>query len=122
VWAVGPGPNRRARGLATTSVQCTLISRKAGVIVDFSEPVEHRDLRDAIRPITDKYGCAYFVERAAAHEPTTELWQDLAHHGFSEGTVKSHLKHIARKLDTSSRAAAVALYAGIATAHAGESR
>jgi DNA-binding CsgD family transcriptional regulator len=38
---------------------------------------------------------------------------------ISEGTVKSHLKHIARKLNTSSRAAAVAVYAGIATAHAG---
>jgi DNA-binding CsgD family transcriptional regulator/GAF domain-containing protein len=35
---------------------------------------------------------------------------------ISEGTVKSHLKHIARKLNTSSRAAAVAVYAGIATA------
>ena len=41
---------------------------------------------------------------------------------ISEGTVKSHLKHIARKLNTSSRAAAVAVYAGSATAHAGESR
>jgi len=50
--------------------------------VDFSEPVEYHHLRDAIRAITDKYGCAYFAERAAAHEPTTELWQDLAHHGF----------------------------------------
>ena len=37
---------------------------------------------------------------------------------ISEGTVKSHLKHIARKLKTSSRAAAVAVYAGIATADA----
>ena len=35
---------------------------------------------------------------------------------ISEGTVKSHLKHIAKKLNTSSRAAAVATYAGIATA------
>jgi DNA-binding CsgD family transcriptional regulator/GAF domain-containing protein len=41
---------------------------------------------------------------------------------ISEGTVKSHLKHIARKLKTSSRAAAVAVYAGIATAGAGESQ
>jgi DNA-binding CsgD family transcriptional regulator/GAF domain-containing protein len=40
---------------------------------------------------------------------------------ISEGTVKSHLKHIARKLNTSSRAAAVAVYAGIATAHPGDS-
>ncbi|MCW2689639.1 MAG: response regulator containing a CheY-like receiver domain and an DNA-binding domain [Mycobacterium sp.] len=41
---------------------------------------------------------------------------------ISEGTVKSHLKHIAKKLHTSSRAAAVAVYAGIATADAGVSR
>jgi DNA-binding CsgD family transcriptional regulator/GAF domain-containing protein len=34
---------------------------------------------------------------------------------ISEGTVKSHLKHIAKKLNTSSRAAAVATYAGIAS-------
>src|SRR6201993_558223 len=39
---------------------------------------------------------------------------------ISEGTVKSHLKHIARKLKTSSRAAAVAVYAGTATAYPGE--
>jgi DNA-binding CsgD family transcriptional regulator len=41
---------------------------------------------------------------------------------ISEGTVKSHLKHIARKLHTPSRAAAVAVFAGIATADAWESR
>ena len=41
---------------------------------------------------------------------------------ISEGTVKSHLKHIARKLKTSSRAAAVAVYAGIASTGARESR
>ena len=40
---------------------------------------------------------------------------------ISEGTVKSHLKHIAKKLNTSSRAAAVAVYAGIATAVTGAS-
>jgi alkylation response protein AidB-like acyl-CoA dehydrogenase len=52
------------------------------VIVDFSEPAEYRDLRAAIGAVTDKYGAGYFAERAAAHEPTTELWQDLARHGF----------------------------------------
>jgi DNA-binding CsgD family transcriptional regulator len=41
---------------------------------------------------------------------------------ISEGTVKSHLKHIARKLNTSSRAAAVAVYAGIAAVDTGASR
>jgi len=41
---------------------------------------------------------------------------------ISEGTVKSHLKRIAKKLNTSSRAAAVAVYSGMATADAGGSR
>jgi DNA-binding CsgD family transcriptional regulator len=41
---------------------------------------------------------------------------------ISEGTVKSHLKHIAKKLNTSSRAAAVAIYGGLATADAGADR
>jgi alkylation response protein AidB-like acyl-CoA dehydrogenase len=50
--------------------------------MDFSEPAEHLDLRAAIGAVTDKYGAGYFAERAAAHEPTTELWQDLARHGF----------------------------------------
>jgi DNA-binding CsgD family transcriptional regulator/GAF domain-containing protein len=35
---------------------------------------------------------------------------------ISEGTVKSHLKHIAKKLNTSSRAAAVATYGGLVSA------
>jgi alkylation response protein AidB-like acyl-CoA dehydrogenase len=50
--------------------------------MDFSEPTEHTELRAAIGAVTDKYGSDYFAERAAAHEPTAELWQDLAHHGF----------------------------------------
>ncbi|MDT7737807.1 MAG: hypothetical protein QOK09_1176 [Mycobacterium sp.] len=50
--------------------------------MDFSEPPEIRDLRQAIGAVTDKYGAGYFAERAAAHEPTTELWRDLAQHGF----------------------------------------
>ncbi|MDT5200375.1 MAG: hypothetical protein QOH34_1897 [Mycobacterium sp.] len=50
--------------------------------MDFSEPPELRDLRQAIGAVTDKYGAGYFAERAAAHEPTTELWRDLAQHGF----------------------------------------
>jgi len=50
--------------------------------VDFTEPSEHRDLRDAVGALTDEYGPAYFAERAMAHEPTTELWRDLARHGF----------------------------------------
>jgi DNA-binding CsgD family transcriptional regulator len=41
---------------------------------------------------------------------------------ISEGTVKSHLKHIAKKLNTSSRAAAVAIYGGLSATEAGELR
>jgi DNA-binding CsgD family transcriptional regulator/GAF domain-containing protein len=37
---------------------------------------------------------------------------------ISEGTVKSHLKHIAKKLNTPSRAAAVAVFSGLAGAGA----
>ncbi|MGH7291137.1 MAG: acyl-CoA dehydrogenase family protein, partial [Myxococcota bacterium] len=50
--------------------------------MDFTEPAEHRDLRDAVGALTDKYGPDYFAERAMAHAPTSELWQDLAGHGF----------------------------------------
>ncbi|ODR26161.1 acyl-CoA dehydrogenase family protein [Mycolicibacterium porcinum] len=50
--------------------------------MDFTESSEHRDLRAAVAAITDKYGPTYFVERATAHEPTDELWSELAQHGF----------------------------------------
>ncbi|WP_235682651.1 acyl-CoA dehydrogenase family protein [Mycolicibacterium poriferae] len=32
--------------------------------------------------VTAKYGARYYAERATAGEPTTELWKDLANHGF----------------------------------------
>jgi alkylation response protein AidB-like acyl-CoA dehydrogenase len=50
--------------------------------MDFTEAPEHRDLREAVGAVTATYGPGYFAERAAAHEPTTELWRDLARHGF----------------------------------------
>ncbi|WP_040830948.1 MULTISPECIES: acyl-CoA dehydrogenase family protein [Nocardia] len=50
--------------------------------MDFAESVEHQELRRSVGAITDKYGPAYYAERAVAHQPTTELWQDLADHGF----------------------------------------
>jgi alkylation response protein AidB-like acyl-CoA dehydrogenase len=50
--------------------------------VDFAESPEHRELRLAVGAVTGKYGPDYFAERAVAHEPTDELWKDLAQHGF----------------------------------------
>ncbi|MBY8863430.1 acyl-CoA/acyl-ACP dehydrogenase [Nocardia sp. CA2R105] len=50
--------------------------------MDFIESTEQQELRRAVAAITDKYGPAYYAERASAHEPTNELWQDLADHGF----------------------------------------
>lgn len=50
--------------------------------MDFAESTEHRALRDGVAAITDKYGPDYFAQRAVTGEPTTELWQDLASHGF----------------------------------------
>ncbi|MUL46288.1 acyl-CoA dehydrogenase [Mycobacterium sp. CBMA293] len=50
--------------------------------MDFTESAEHRALRDAVAAVTDTYGPSYFAERAEQREPTTELWRDLAAHGF----------------------------------------
>lgn len=50
--------------------------------MDFLESPEHHDLRSAIGAVTDRFGATYYAERATAGEPTTELWQALADHGF----------------------------------------
>jgi alkylation response protein AidB-like acyl-CoA dehydrogenase len=50
--------------------------------VDFAETDEHRDLRAAVAAVAGDFGGAYFVERARAGEPTTELWDALGKSGF----------------------------------------
>lgn len=48
----------------------------------FAESDEHRDLRAAVGAIASRFGGVYYVERAAAHEPCTELWAALGAAGF----------------------------------------
>ncbi|MCU1683022.1 MAG: fadE12 [Amycolatopsis sp.] len=50
--------------------------------MDFLETSEHRDLRDTVRAITAKFGPQYYVPRAEAGEPTSELWAELGRNGF----------------------------------------
>jgi alkylation response protein AidB-like acyl-CoA dehydrogenase len=50
--------------------------------MDFTESLEHHDLRKAVAAVTQQYGPDYFAKRAVAGEPTTELWHDLGRHGF----------------------------------------
>jgi hypothetical protein len=45
--------------------------------VDFSEPAEDPGLREAIGAVIENYSGGYSAERAAAHQPIAELWQDL---------------------------------------------
>ncbi|ALE73340.1 acyl-CoA dehydrogenase [Pseudonocardia sp. EC080610-09] len=50
--------------------------------MDFRESPEHRDLRDTVRAIAAEFGPEYYVPRAEAGEPTSELWAKLGSSGF----------------------------------------
>ena len=50
--------------------------------MDLQETDEHRALRATVRAITEKFGPRYYVERAEAGEPCTELWRALGTSGF----------------------------------------
>ncbi|SDP03520.1 Acyl-CoA dehydrogenase [Klenkia soli] len=50
--------------------------------MEFAEKPELQALRETVGQIAARYGSAYYVERAAKHEPLTELWADLAKAGF----------------------------------------
>ncbi|GAA4776157.1 acyl-CoA dehydrogenase family protein [Actinomycetospora chlora] len=46
------------------------------------ETDERAALRDAVMALVSRYGHAYFVERARAHEEPTALWKELGAAGF----------------------------------------
>ncbi|GAA4782546.1 acyl-CoA dehydrogenase family protein [Actinomycetospora chlora] len=50
--------------------------------MDLQETDEHRALRATLRDIAGAFGPAYYVERAEAGEPCTELWHELGKSGF----------------------------------------
>ncbi|MCO7218560.1 acyl-CoA dehydrogenase family protein [Klenkia sp. PcliD-1-E] len=50
--------------------------------MEFAEKPELQALRKTVGQIAARYGSSYYVERAARHEPLTELWADLAEGGF----------------------------------------
>lgn len=93
----------------------------------------HDSGRTGVRSLTDtsvgsRYG-AYDHDKTEASVLTSREREIMSHVAtgatnsqiarclvISEGTVKSHLKHIAKKLNTSNRAAAVAAYAGLVSA------
>ncbi|MDT5093713.1 MAG: hypothetical protein QOH60_3076 [Mycobacterium sp.] len=89
----------------------------SGVTVGQRHDVYHRGDQPAVPSLTARE--REIMSYVATGATNSQIARCLV---ISEGTVKSHLKHIARKLKTSSRAAAVAVYAGIAVAQAGQSR
>ncbi|ANH37534.1 Acyl-CoA dehydrogenase fadE12 [Nocardioides dokdonensis FR1436] len=48
----------------------------------FTESEERQELRKAVAKLAGKYGRDYFVAQARSGEKTTELWLDIAKHGF----------------------------------------
>jgi alkylation response protein AidB-like acyl-CoA dehydrogenase len=50
--------------------------------MDFAETVEDQALRKTVAEIAGRFGGAYYVAKAQAREPCTELWQALGEAGF----------------------------------------
>jgi alkylation response protein AidB-like acyl-CoA dehydrogenase len=50
--------------------------------MEFTETGHERELRQAVAAIAGKFGGGYYARKAAAGEPTTELWQALGDAGF----------------------------------------
>jgi alkylation response protein AidB-like acyl-CoA dehydrogenase len=50
--------------------------------MNFVESEERRALRAAVSDLAKRYGAEYMSRKARAGEKTTELWQDVAKHGY----------------------------------------
>jgi alkylation response protein AidB-like acyl-CoA dehydrogenase len=50
--------------------------------MDFTPNPDHQALRAAVGKICDDFGPSYYVERAEARKPTSEVWEALGSHGF----------------------------------------
>ena len=50
--------------------------------MDFSPNPDHEALRAAVGKICDDFGPSYYVAKAEARQPTTEVWEALGAHGF----------------------------------------
>ncbi len=50
--------------------------------MEFTETGHERELREAVAEIARKFGGEYYARKAAAGEPTTELWRALGDAGF----------------------------------------
>ncbi|MDP7723608.1 LuxR C-terminal-related transcriptional regulator [Mycobacterium sp. TY814] len=94
-----------------------LLSRSARSVL-WSLPAEAAGRRHETKTVVSQPAVHALTQREReimSHVATGATNSQIARYlVISEGTVKSHLKHIAKKLNTSSRAAAVATYAGIA--------
>lgn len=50
--------------------------------MSFIETADQVDLRRAVSELGHKYGYEYFIDKARAHEPFDELWQDAGRLGY----------------------------------------
>lgn len=51
-------------------------------MVNFAEPPEFTEIRQAVRDITARHGLAEYAERGRTSTPQTELWEELGDAGF----------------------------------------
>src|SRR5699024_8201297 len=53
-----------------------------GIMVDFAEPPEYAQIRQAVRDVSARHGLAEYAQRGYESAPQTELWEELGRAGF----------------------------------------